>query len=171
MLSSQTARKTRLATLLTVGVLGSVIAACGDDDDSDSAREADESSPVERCIDSWNENANEGQQTSLAGVVSATGLDPSAFRVGTWTGRERTVPVRSPKAAFAESDGRAAVAKGSCLVVTPPSHAGEGAFFGDGGTWQFVWSADRTRFPADARRQLADAADATADALGKLKVQ
>jgi hypothetical protein len=171
MLGSKTTRKARLATLLTVGVFGSVLAACGDDDDSDSAPAADQSSPAQRCIDSWNAKANGDQQTSLAGVVSATGLDPEALRVGTWTGGERTVPVRSPKAAFAESDGRAAVPKGSCLVVTPPSHAGKGAFVGDGGKWQFVWSADRTQFPADARRSIADAEDATADALGKLKLE
>ena len=122
----------RLGTLLAVVVFGSVPAACGDDDDSDNARAADESSSAQRCIDSWNAKPNEGHQTSLAGVVSATGLDPEAFRVGTWTGAERTVPVRSPKAAFAESDARAVVSKGNCLVVTPPSHAGEGTFFGDG---------------------------------------
>ena len=162
--------KAAFALLMTASLLG--VAACGDDDDdSESDQAGGESSQAQRCIDSWNAKANESHQASLAGVVSATGLDPEAFRVGTWTGAERTVPVRSPKAAFAESDGRAVVSKGSCLVVTPPSHAGEGTFFGDGGKWQFVWSEDRTRFPAEARRSVADAEDAIADALGKLKLK
>ena len=161
--------KTAFALLMAASLLG--VAACGDDDDdSDSEQASENRSTAQRCIDSWNAKSNDGHQASLAGVVSATGLDPEAFLVGTWTGAERTVPVRSPKAAFAESDGRAVVSKGSCLVVTPPSHAGEGAFVGDGGKWLFVWSEDQTRFPADARRSIADAEDATADALGKLKL-
>jgi hypothetical protein len=161
--------KTAFTLLIAASLLA--IAGCGGDDDSDSEQAADEASTAQRCTDSWNAGANESQQTSLAGVVSATGLDPDAFRVGTWTGAERTVPVRSPKAAFAESDGRAVVSKGSCLVLVPPSQEGQGTFFGDGGKWRFVWSADRTRFPADARRSVADAEDATADALGKLKLK
>ncbi len=146
------------------------LSGCGDDDeDSESAAGGESSSPTQRCLDSWNARANESQQTSLAGVVSATGLDPEAFRVGTWTGAERTVPVRSPKAAFAESDGRAVVSKAAAWSSPLPRTRAQGAFFENGDKWQFVWSADQTRFPADARRSVADAETVTADAVGKLK--
>jgi hypothetical protein len=160
--------KTAFAVLMAASLMA--VASCrDDDDDSESDQAGGESSQAQGCIDRWNAKGNESHQTSLAGVVSATGLDPEALRVGTWTGAERTVPVRSPTAAFAESDGRAVVSKGSCLVVTPSSHEGRGTFFPNGDKWQFVWSADRTRFPADARRSVADAETVTADAVGKLK--
>ena len=149
----------RLATLIGVISFGCALAACGGDD---------EVSAAQGCVDSWNRAANEGHQASLAGAVSAVGLPPDAFRVGTWPKSERTVPVHSPKAAFADPDGRAVVPKGSCLIIVPPSRVGEMTFFEDQGKWQFV---TETRFPADARRSVADAEVAVADALGKLKLK
>jgi len=152
----------RLASLLVVISLGCAVAACGGDN---------EESAAQRCNDSWNADANQGHQASLAGAVSAVELPPDAFRVGTWPKAQRAVPVHSPKAAFAGPDGRAVVPKGSCLIIVPPSREGEMTFFEGQGKWQFVRSVDRTRFPAEARRSVADAEEATADAVGKLTLK
>ena len=68
----------RLTVLLTVSFLAA--AGCGGDDDDDEAS----ASAAQTCVDSWNAEANEAHQTSLAGIVTAAGIPPDEWRVGTW---------------------------------------------------------------------------------------
>ena len=161
----------RLTLLIATSLL--IAAGCGDDDD-DSADEpaTTQASSGSGCIDSWNSGANANYQTALAGFISATGGDPEKVRVGTWPGSERTVSYRSAEDAFGDATGMAQVPSGACLITLPSTHAGEGAYFEGEGKWHFVWApADEKtteKFPLAAKRSIADAEAATADALGKL---
>ena len=153
----------RLTVLLTVSFLAA--AGCGDDDDESS------SSGPQACVDSWNAETNKGHQTSMAGIVSAVGLPPDEWRVGTWPEAEQAVPVWSPENAFADMAGKDTVPTDSCLIVAPESHQGDLSFFeAEGGEWQLVKSESEppSKFPAQARQKIADAEPATSDALGKL---
>lgn len=164
----------RRASLLAAISCTCALLACGDDDDEKSDRgRAPAKSSVQRCVDSWNAAANQGHQSSLAGAVAAVGLEAGeTFRVGTWTKAERRVPVWSTRDAFADRpSGRAMVARGSCVITVPISREGEAIFFESQGRWQFVRNSTGSRFPADARRALAHAREADADALGKLKLR
>jgi hypothetical protein len=160
------------ACLVAVSLV--VAVGCGDDDDESSDQPettASSSSPAQTCVDSWNAEANGGHQTSLAGIISAVGLAPDEWRVGTWPGPEQTVPVWSPEIAFADSTDKDTVPTDSCLISAPESHEGDVSFFeAEGGKWQLVKSnsTPRSKFPAEARKRIADAETATADALGKL---
>ena len=156
-------RKAFAVCLLAVSLV--VAVGCGDDDDESS------SSAAQTCVDSWNAEANAGHQTSLAGIISAVGIAPDEWRVGTWPGPEQTVPVWSPEIAFADSTDKDTVPTDSCLISAPESHEGDVSFFeAEGGKWQLVKSnsTPRSKFPAEARKRIADAETATADALGKL---
>jgi hypothetical protein len=158
----------RLAVLTTVALL--VAGGCGDDEDNDSAGAA--SSPAQECVDSWNAEANGDYQTVLAGIISASGADPAQIRVGTWPKSERAVNYRSAKDAFGSTSGKATVPSGACLVVLPSSQAGEETFFEDQGKWYMVATADKgEKFPVDAKRSIADAEAASADARGKLTLK
>ena len=156
----------RLTVLLTVSFLAA--AGCGGDDDDDEVS----ASAAQTCLDSWNAEANQAHQTSLAGVVTGAGIPPDELRMGTWPKPERTVSVWSAENAFGRSTGKATVATDACVLSLPESPAyGNFTFFEDQGEWQFVkeqGEGDGSTFPADAKRQVADAEEATADALGKL---
>ena len=157
----------RLPVLLAVSFL--VAAGCGDDDDDSSEEAATaSSSPAQTCVDSWNAESNQAYQTALAGVVSAVGLNPEKLRVGTWPESERTVGYRSAEDAFGDKTGSATVPQDACLVLFPTSHQGEMGFFEDQGKWYFVVDDKGEKFPLAAKRSIADAESATADALGKL---
>jgi hypothetical protein len=160
-----------LTLLVAVSLL--VVAGCGDTDDSSSDEQTTTAaSSAQSCIDRWNAETNGDYQTVLAGVISATGGDPEKFRAGTWPGSERTVSYRSAKDAFADTTGKAQVPSGACLIILPSTHAGEGTFFEDQGKWYLVWAPADVKtpdeFPRDAKRSIAEAETATADALGKL---
>lgn len=160
-------RGTRLAASLVALALSVLAAGCGGDDDDQDGKAG--SSP-QSCVDKWNAKANGDYQTALAGIISASGADPAQIRVGTWPKSERTVNYRSAKDAFGSTSGKATVPSGACLVVLPSSQAGEETFFEDQGKWHLVATADKgEKFPVDAKRSIADAETATADALGKLK--
>ena len=158
----------RLMILITSCALAA--AGCGDDDD-DGGNEASASGP-QACVDSWNADSNQAYQTVMAGAISASGADPDGIRVGTWPKAERTVDYRSAEDAFGDVTGKATVPSGACLVVFPYSQAGELTFFDDQGKWYFVIApADEPtaeKFPLAAKRAIADAETASADALGKL---
>lgn len=157
-----------LPVLLAVSFL--VAAGCGDDDDDSSGEQATtQASYGSSCIDSWNAEANADYQTVLAGIISASGADPSKIRVGTWPESERSVNYRSAKDAFGSASGKATVPSGACLVVLPSSQAGEETFFEDQDTWYMTATADKgEKFPLAAKSSIADPDTATADALGKL---
>ena len=150
-------------------------AGCGDDDDGSSDKQTTTTasgSPAQTCVDSWNADSNQAYQTVMAGAISASGADPEGIRVGTWPKAERTVEYRSAKDAFGNVTGEATVPSGACLIVLPYSQAGELTFFDDQGRWYFVIApADEPtaeKFPLAAKRSIAGAEKATADALGKL---
>ena len=153
----------------------------GDDDDDESAGQAETttaaSSPAQECVDSWNAEANNPHQATVATIISdAIGLPSEGIRMGTWPKHEGYVPVWSPKDAFAEStapaSGKGTIATGSCLIVFPPHPDGAPAFFEAEGEWQLVRGDPGTsKFPAAARRRIADAEEASADALGKLTLK
>ena len=155
-----------------------VAAGCGDDDDDDSSGEqtsaTTSASSVQTCIDSWNEESNEALQTALAGAISASGADPEALQVGTWPKSERTVDYRSGEDAFGDVTGQATVPTDACLIIVPPSQAGDLAYFEADGKWHFVIRpADEPRgekFQVAAERLIAGAETATVDALGKLSL-
>ncbi|MGH2837606.1 MAG: hypothetical protein ACRDJY_04555 [Thermoleophilaceae bacterium] len=127
------------------------------------------SSPAQTCVHSWNAEANGAYQTVLAGIISASGADPEKLRVGTWPEAESTVRYRSAEDAFGDATGRSTVPSGACLIVLPSSQAGEETFFEDHGNWYMVATADAgEKFPLAAKRSIADAETATADALGKV---
>jgi hypothetical protein len=164
---------TRAMKWLTVAAAVSslVAAGCGGDDDEDNEGSASGSaSSPQACIDSWNAEENQGHQTSMAGIVSAVGLAPDKWRVGTWPGAEQTVPVSTPEDAFAEPRDKATVTTGSCLIAAPESHVGDLSFFEADGEWHLVKQVDdgSSKFPPQARKKIAQAETATADALGKL---
>jgi len=152
-----TFRNTRLAALTTVSVVGLVLVACG----------GGESRTAASCTQSWNADANAGQQSTLAGAVATDIILDGEFRVGTWPNSAQKVPVR---VGFASHPSGAAVAeKGSCVLVFPPTRMGQLAFVEADGKWKFVAGGD-SKFPRAARRQLAGAKDGTPDALGKFKL-
>ena len=109
-------------------------------------------------------------QDRVAGIISAVGMAPDEWRVGTWPGAEQTVPVWSPENAFADTTEKDTVPTDSCLVVAPESHQGDISFYEAEGGWQLVKgeSKPRSKFPTEAAKTIADAENATADALGKL---
>lgn len=165
----------RLTVLTTVLLLAA--AGCGDDDDESAEQPettASSSSPAQTCLDSWNADANQDYQTALAGVVSAVGVAPDEFRVGTWPEPERTIPVWSAADAFANKpSGDATVPTDSCVIVVPLSHQGDNTFIEAGGTWNFTRDKEHrgSTFPTDARRSVADAETASADVFGKLTLK
>ena len=155
------------ACLLAVSLV--VPFGCGDDDDSSDEQATTQAPSGSTCIDSWNSEANADYQTVLAGVISASGAPPDQIRVGTWPKSESSVDYRSAKDAFASASGTATVPSGACLVVMPSSQAGEETFFEAEGKWYMTATADKgEKFPLAAKRSIADAETATADALGKL---
>ena len=156
---------------MLLAALSLAAAGCGGDDDDDESSDQAEAGTPASCVESWNAESNEGHQTSLAGIISAVGLAPDEWRVGTWPGPEQTVPVWSPETAFADSTEEDTVPADSCLIVAPESHQGDISFFeAEGGEWQLVKSKSKppSKFPAQARQKVAGAEGATADALGKL---
>ena len=174
-----------LTVLAAVSLLAA--AGCGDDDDDESAGTSEttaaaSSSPAQTCVDSWNADANQDFQTALAGVVAHVGMAPDEFRVGIWPKSERSIFYLSAKDALADRPtGKTTVPRGACLIVFPSSHVGEMSFAGDldKDKWFFVrtdppafdsFDADE-KFPAAAKRSVADAETASADALGKLTLR
>lgn len=165
----------RFTLLMVVSLLAA--AGCGGDDD-DSADEpgTTAASPAQRCIDSWNADANEPYQTTLAGAISASGAAPDELRVGTWPKSAHPVEYVNAEDAFAGRPvHKSTVPRDACLIVMPPSQAGEITFFEDQGGWRFARTAEGRdpegrdkKFPLAAKRATADAETATADALGKL---
>lgn len=171
-------RRTKwLAVVLTVSSLAGV--GCGDDDDDSSDQPettASSSSPAQTCIDSWNAEANQAHQTSVAGIVTGAGIPPDELRMGTWPKSERTVPVWSAEhLAGGRSTGKATVATDTCVLSLPENpDYGDYTFFQDQGEWQLVkekGDGGGSKFPAEAKRSIADAETATADALGKLTLR
>ena len=165
----------RLAVLTAVALLAA--GGCSDDgDESADQAETTASSPAQTCVDSWNSNANQAHQKTVVAVLSALGAPGDGLRGGTWPESERTVPVWTPEDAFAESSspasGKGTIATGSCLIVFPPHPDGDPAFFEAEDGWQLVRSDGATsKFPDAARRVIADAKEASADDLGKLKLK
>ncbi len=164
---------------VVAAVLLLAAAGCGDDDDESSDQPettASSSSPAQTCVDSWNADANQAHQTTLAGIVTGAGIPPDELRMGTWPKPELTVPVWSAESAFGGgSVGKATVATDACLLSLPENpDFGDYTFFEDQGEWQLVkeqGDGGGSKFPADAKRSIADADTATADAVGKLTLK
>ena len=152
-----TSIRARLVAVTTASSLALGVVACGG-----------ETPTAASCADSWNADANADQQPTLAGALAADISLNGQFRVGMWSSAEQTVPVTD---GFAEKpSAEAVVPKNSCLLVFPPSHVGQMAFFEAKGKWRFVRDNTGSEFPAAARRELSGAKVATPDALGKLKL-
>ena len=165
----------RRAALLTTVVLA--IAGCDGGDDDDAADEpgttTTSASGAQGCVGSWNAEGNDAFHSALAGVISATGAPPGELRVGTWPKGGDTTPAWKAEDAFGatrRNSRQITVGADSCVVVVPQTHAGLFVFVESEGSWHFVQN-ELSGFPRAASRSLADAADATADALGKLELK
>ena len=171
----------RLITALVVSTVAMNITACGggDDEKAAPAKKAAAAKPAaakpataDSCVKSWNADRNTDQQATLAGTMVVDAGFKGQLRVGTWPKGTQRVATR--KGFGSRDSGKAAVSKGSCLVVLPDSaRFGQMAFAESDGKWVFVANPDGKAppFPTAAAKAIEGAQAAEPDALGKLALQ
>ncbi len=92
--------------------------------------------------------------------------------LATRTRRTKTRSTEPKTESTARASGKGTIARGSCLIVFPPDPEGDAAFFEAEGEWQLVRDDPGTsKVPDAARRGIADAEEASADALSKLTLK